>query len=84
LADVTDKAGNQKTLYYATSNSLCFCTFWQNGETRKLHFHSNAVLVESAAAVGRVARTVRLRSSVTSILGQKSTKVIVNLSDRVP
>jgi len=21
----------------------CFCTTWQNGETRKLHFHSNAV-----------------------------------------
>jgi len=30
--DVTDKAGNQKTLYYATSNNLCFCTTWQNGK----------------------------------------------------
>ena len=36
--NVTDKVSNQKTLYYATSNNLCFCTAWQNGETRKLHF----------------------------------------------
>jgi len=33
------------TLLYTTSNNLCFCTIWQNGETRKFHFHSNAVLV---------------------------------------
>jgi len=26
--DVTDKVSNQKTLYYATSNNLCFCTTW--------------------------------------------------------
>jgi len=45
---MTDKVSIQKTLYYATSNNLCFCTIWQNGngETRKLHFfHSHAVLV---------------------------------------
>jgi len=36
--NVTDKAGNQKTLYYATSNNLYFCITWQNGETRKSHF----------------------------------------------
>jgi len=24
--DVTDKVGNQKTLYYASSNNLCFCS----------------------------------------------------------
>jgi len=36
--NVTDKVDNQKTLYYATSNSLCFCTTWQNGETRKSYF----------------------------------------------
>jgi len=35
--NVTDKVGKQKTLYYATSNSLCFCTTWQNGKTRKSH-----------------------------------------------
>ena len=33
--NVTGKVSNQKTLYYATSNNLCFCTTWQNGETRK-------------------------------------------------
>jgi len=32
--NVTDKVGNQKTLYYATSSNLCFCTTWQNAETR--------------------------------------------------
>jgi len=26
--NVTDKVSNQKTLYYATSNNLCFCTTW--------------------------------------------------------
>jgi len=33
--NVTDKVGNQKTLFYTTSNNLCFCTIWQNRETRK-------------------------------------------------
>jgi len=32
------KLGIQKTLYCATSNNLCFCTTWQNGETQKAHF----------------------------------------------
>jgi len=31
--NVTDKVGNQKTLYHATSNNLCFCNTWQNAET---------------------------------------------------
>jgi len=34
--NVTDKLSNQETLLYATSNNLCFCTTWQNRETRKL------------------------------------------------
>jgi len=37
--NVNGKVGNQKTLYYATLINLCFCTTWQNGETRKSHFH---------------------------------------------
>jgi len=45
VVDMTYKVGKQKMLYCATSNNLCFCTTWQKGETRKLHFHSNAVLV---------------------------------------
>jgi len=43
--NVTDKVSDQKTYCYATSNNLCFCTTWQNAETRKSHFHLNAVLV---------------------------------------
>jgi len=43
--NVTDKVRDQKMLYYATSNNLCFCTTHWNEETWKLHFHSNAVLV---------------------------------------
>ena len=39
--NVTDKVGNQKTLYYATPSNLCFCTTWQNWETRKSHFSPN-------------------------------------------
>jgi len=38
--NVTDKVGNQKTLYYATSNNLCFCTTWQIADTRKSQFNS--------------------------------------------
>ena len=36
--NVTDNVSNQKTLYSATPNNLCFCTTWQNGEIRKSHF----------------------------------------------
>jgi len=36
--NVTDKVSKQTTLYCATSNNLCFCTTWQNGETRKSAF----------------------------------------------
>jgi len=39
--NVTDKVSNQKTLYYATSYNLCFCTSWQNAETRKSHILLN-------------------------------------------
>jgi len=41
--NVTDKVGNQKMLYYATSSNLCFCTTWQNGETRRSYFHSDGL-----------------------------------------
>jgi len=36
--NITDKVGNQRTLHYATSNNLCFCTTTKNGKTRKSHF----------------------------------------------
>ena len=45
--NVTDKVGNQKTLYYATSNNLCFCTTWQNWETRKSHISLNWIVLHA-------------------------------------
>jgi len=45
--NVTDKVGNQKTLYYATSNNLCFCTNGQNGETWKSHFSLNWIVLHT-------------------------------------
>jgi len=38
--NVTGKVRNQKTLYFATSNNLCFCTTWQNGKHENFIFHS--------------------------------------------
>jgi len=45
--NVTDKVGNQKTLYYATSNNLCFCTTWQNTETWKSHISLNWIVLHT-------------------------------------
>ena len=36
--NVSDKVGNQKTFYCASSNNLHFCTTRQNAETRKSYF----------------------------------------------
>jgi len=49
--NVTDKVGNQKTLYCATSINLCFCTTCQNGETQKSHFHSIGLCYTHSAPV---------------------------------
>ena len=45
--NVTDKVGNQNTLYYATSNNLCFCTTWQNAETWKSHISLNWIVLHT-------------------------------------
>jgi len=45
--NVTDKVGNEKTLYYATSNNLCFCITCQNGETWKSHFSFNWIVLHT-------------------------------------
>jgi len=45
--NVTDKVGNQKSLYYASSNNLCFCTTWQNAETRKSHISLNGIVLHT-------------------------------------
>jgi len=44
---VTDKVGNQKTLYYPTSNNFCFCTAWQNAETQKSHISLNWIVLHT-------------------------------------
>jgi len=49
--NVTDEVGNQKALCYATSNNLCFCSTWQNGETRKSHFSLNGLCCTHNAPV---------------------------------
>jgi len=46
--NVTDKIGNQEMLYNATSNKLCFCTSWQNAETRKSHISLNWIVTQNA------------------------------------
>ena len=45
--NVTDKVGNLKTFYYATSSNLCFCTTWQNAETRKSHISLNWIVLRT-------------------------------------
>jgi len=55
--NVTDKVGNQnlKTCFTVPPQITCAsCTTWQKrGNTKITFFHSNAVLHESAAAVGQ-------------------------------
>jgi len=45
--NVTDKVGNQKTLYYATPKNLCFSTTCQNGKTRKSHISLNRIVLHT-------------------------------------
>jgi len=52
--NVTDKVSNQKALYCITPNNLCFCTAWQNGETRKSHFFTQ-MLYQCIARIQLVA-----------------------------
>jgi len=49
--NVTDKVGNQKTLYYATSNNLCFCTTCQTGKHENHIFHSTGLCYTHNAPV---------------------------------
>ena len=52
LAEITDIVGNQKTLYYATSNNCASELPGKTGKHENHIFHSNAVLYDSAASVG--------------------------------
>ena len=79
-SNVTDKVSNQKTYYYATSNNLCFCTTWQNGETRKSHFHSNAVSVHCLNST-RFIQSFRLTTHTHDAVGlSKSCNQCVQLA----
>ena len=49
--NVTDKVGNQKTLYYVTSNNLCFCITCQNGKHENYIFHSIGLCYTHSAHV---------------------------------
>ena len=66
--NVTNKVGNQKTLYYATSNNLCFCTTCQNGETRKSHFSLNWIALHTQCSCVRSSWKKKL-SSVMCLIG---------------
>jgi len=54
--NVTDKVSNQKTLYSATSNNLCFCTTWQN---RK---HENCIFVRCISALPQLNQSLLISS----------------------
>jgi len=42
--NIIDKVGNQKTLYYVTSNNLYFCTIpGETGKHENRIFHSNGL-----------------------------------------
>jgi len=51
--NVTDKVDNEKSLYYAASNNLCFCTTWQKGGNTKITFFTQ---------LDCVTRTMHLRA----------------------
>jgi len=61
--NVTDKVGNQKTLYYATLNNFCFCTTWQNVETRKSHISLNWIVLHTVHL-----RAIFLKEKLSSVM----------------
>ena len=74
----SDKVSNQKTIDYATSNNLCFCTTWQNGETRKLHFHSNAVLVHGLNSTSCLVSSILFYLRLMLTLLYDSLNLVIN------
>jgi len=45
--NVTDKVGNQKTFYYATSNNLVLLHYLANAETQKSHISPNWIVLHT-------------------------------------
>ena len=68
--NVTDKVGNQKTLYYATSNNLCFCTTWQNVETGKSYISLNWIVLHTPCTCALSSLKKKL-SSVMCLVASK-------------
>jgi len=67
--DVTSKVGNQKTLYYATSNNLFFCTSWQNGKTRKSNFSLKCCISQERCSSWTVLHSaVLLKEKLSSVM----------------
>jgi len=62
--NVTDKVGNQKTLYYATSNNLCFCTTFKMGKHEDHIFHSIGLCYSHNAPV----RCLPERKKLSSVM----------------
>jgi len=56
--NVTSKVDNQKTLYYATLNNLCFCTTWQSGEHENQIFTQMLLVGRTLQQLDCVARTM--------------------------
>jgi len=65
--NVPDELGNQKTLYYATSNDLCFCTTWQNAETRKSYISLNWIVLHTQCTCVLSSSKKKLSSVMCSI-----------------
>jgi len=76
--NVTDKVRNQKTYYYATSNNLHVCATWQNGETRKSHFNSNAVLVDCLNSISCLISLIFLTQRLTFTMLYDSLYHVIN------
>jgi len=48
--NVTDKVSNQKTLYCATSNNVCFCITWQKRGNTKIAFFTQMLYCQNSTS----------------------------------
>jgi len=79
IKEAGSKKQNQNALYCATSNNLCFCTTWQNVETRKSHFFTQyAVSVHCQNSTSPSLISYRLYSRLILTLLYGSHNLVVN------
>jgi len=64
--NVTDKVDNQKTLYYATSNNLCFCT---RGEWGKSGLRGNCSQLSNRVPASRIVVVIVSINRLVLIVG---------------